>query len=103
MDVVKVWVEDTPEPGTKFAMPNLARAAVGKTIEVAGDALRDGIKTLAAQFSGVLESRPTGEGAVVIDEIELSLTVSANGGVELLGRAMVGVQTGIKLKLKRQA
>lgn len=103
MDTVKVWVDDTQDVGTKSALPTLARAAVGKTVELSGDVLRESIKGFAAQFSGLLDGGPIGEGTTVIDEIELSLTVTASGGVELLGKATVGSQASIKLKLKRQA
>ncbi|MXN80134.1 hypothetical protein GR157_36150 [Burkholderia sp. 4701] len=103
MDTVKVWVDDTQETGTKSALPTLARTAVGKTVELSGDVLRKSIKTFAAQFSDLLDGSPIGEGTAVIDEIELSLTVTASGGVELMGKATVGSQAAIKLKLKRQA
>lgn len=102
MDTVKIWVDDAQEPGTKSALPTLARTVVGKTVEVSGEVLRESIKGFAAQFSGLLDGSPIGEGTAVIDEIELSLTVTASGGVELLGKATLGSQAAIKLKLKRQ-
>ncbi len=40
-------------------------------------------------------------GAFRIDEIELSLAINASGGVELIGKAEVGVEGGISLKLRR--
>ena len=40
-------------------------------------------------------------GNAVIDEVELSLVITASGGVELLGKLSVGAQAGIKVKLKR--
>jgi hypothetical protein len=101
--MVKIWVDDAQETGTKSALPTLARTIVGKTVEVSGEVLRESIKGFAAQFSGLLDASTIGEGSAVIDEIELSLTVSASGGVELLGKATVGSQAAIKLKLKRQA
>jgi len=103
LDTVKVWVDDMQDAGTKSALPTLARNAIGKTVEVSGDVLRESIKSFAAQFSGLLDGGQLGNGSAVIDEIELSLTVTASGGVELLGKATVGTQAAIKLKLKRQA
>jgi hypothetical protein len=103
LDTVKVWVDDTQETGIKSALPSLARAAVGKTVELSGDVLKESIKGFAAQFSGLLDGHPLGDGTAVIDEVELSLTVTASGGIELLGKATVGTQAAIKLKLKRQA
>ncbi|MDG2539843.1 hypothetical protein P5Y53_19345 [Dyella jiangningensis] len=101
MDAVKIWVDDSQETGAKSALPTLARTVVGKTVEVSGDILRDSIKGFAAQFSALLDGSPVGEGPAVIDEIELSLAISATGGVELLGKATLGAQASIKLKLKR--
>lgn len=102
MDTIKVWTEDAPVSGTKSALPGLARAAVAKTVEVSGDVLREGIKGFAAQFAALLDGEPIGDRGVVIDEIELSLTVTATGGVELLGKVSLGTQAAIKVKLKRQ-
>ncbi|APA69483.1 hypothetical protein YQ44_18760 [Janthinobacterium sp. 1_2014MBL_MicDiv] len=102
MDTIKIWTEDAQASGTKSALPSLARAAVAKTVEVSGDVLREGIKGFAAQFAALLDGTPIGEGGVLIDEIELSLTVTASGGVELLGKVSLGTQAAIKVKLKRQ-
>ena len=38
-----------------------------------------------------------------IDAIELSLTVNANGGLELIGKLNAGMEASIKLTLKRKA
>jgi hypothetical protein len=103
LDTVKVWAEDTQENGVKSALPTFARSAIGKSVEVSGEVLRESIKGFAAQFSGILDGNPIGDGKAVIDEIELSLTVTASGGIELLGKATVGSQASIKLKLKRTA
>jgi hypothetical protein len=37
-----------------------------------------------------------------IDEIEISLAVTAEGGVELIGKVTAGVEAGIKITLKRR-
>jgi len=103
VDTVKVWVDDAQHPGAKSALPTLARSAVGKTVELSGEALRESIKGLASQFSSLLDEGPIGTGHAIIDEIELSLTITASGGIELLGKATLGSQAAIKLKLKRKA
>ena len=103
LDTVKVWTEDAQEPGIKHALPTLARTAVGKTVELSGDVLRESIKAFATPFSELLDGNPLGEGSAVIEELELSLTITASGGIELLGKATVGSQASIKLKLKRQS
>lgn len=103
MDTINVWVDDNHHAEIKSALPTLARSAVGKTVALSGEVLREGIKGLASQFSGLFDGSPVGEGHAVIDEIELSLTITASGGVELLGKATLGSQAAIKLRLKRKA
>lgn len=97
-----MWVEAS-DSATKSALPSLARAAVGKTVELSTEALQEGIKTFSAPFADLLDGQPVGVGHAVIDEIELSLTITASGGIELLGKATVGTQAAIKVKLKRKS
>lgn len=102
MDMIKVWVEsDESVALTKAALPSLARTAVTKTVELSGEALRDGIKGFASQFVTLFDDDISEGSTVVIDEIELSLTVSAGGAIELVGKLSVGAQAAIKVKLKR--
>ncbi|MDY0977786.1 hypothetical protein SOM61_22745 [Massilia sp. CFBP9012] len=102
MESVKVWVE-AGDSGTKSALPSLARAAVGKTVELSTEALQEGIKTFSVPFADLLDGQAIGLGHAVIDEIELSLTITASGGIELLGKATLGTQAAIKVKLKRKS
>jgi len=78
-------------------------ALFAKTVELGGDALRGGIKGFASQFATLMDGVRLEGGTAVIDETELSLTVSANGGVELLGKLTAGAQASIKVKLKRKS
>ncbi|EBR5126741.1 MULTISPECIES: Pepco domain-containing protein [Klebsiella] len=103
MDKIKVWVGDDQDTNTKAALPSFTRGAVGKSVELSGAALKESVKGFAEQFSDLLDGNPFGKEGVVIDEIELSLAVTASGGIELLGKATVGSQASIKLKLKRKA
>jgi NAD(P)H-dependent flavin oxidoreductase YrpB (nitropropane dioxygenase family) len=50
----------------------------------------------------VIESAPTGKG-LVVDELELALTISAEGEVGIIASVSAGVEASIKLKLKRPA
>ncbi|MBC7704264.1 MAG: hypothetical protein H7274_10040 [Rhodoferax sp.] len=102
MDTVKIWVEDNIEvPTTKSALPSLGRAAISRSIEVGAEVLQDSIRSFSQQFTGLLDGRPLGDNNAVIDEVELSLVITASGGIELLGKLSVGAQAGIKVKLKR--
>jgi hypothetical protein len=102
MDTIKVWVENINDGAlTKSALPPLARTAVKNTIELSGEALRESIKSFASQFITLFDGGVIEGSTVVIDEIELSLTVSASGGIELVGKLSVGAEAAIKIKLKR--
>lgn len=100
---ISIWVDEAVKDATKAALPNLARHAVTKTVEVSGDALRDNIRSFVSKFATLLDEGKVGDTNVVIDEIELSLTVTANGSIELLGKLSAGGQAGIRVKLKRQS
>lgn len=79
----------------------LSRAAVSRSIEIGTEVLQDSIRSFSQQFTGLLDGQPLEGGNAVIDEVELSLVITASGGVELLGKLSVGAQAGIKVKLKR--
>lgn len=102
MDKIKIWTDDNFDiPTTKSALPTLARAAVSRSIEVGAEVLQDSIRSFSQQFTGLLDGQPLDDNNIVIDEVELSLVVTASGGIELLGKLNVGAQAGIKVKLKR--
>lgn len=101
-DKISVWVDEAVDDAAKAALPKLARHAVAKTVEVSGDALRDNIRSFVSKFATLLDEGNLGDTNVVIDEIELSLAVTASGSIELLGKLAAGGQAGIRVKLKRQ-
>jgi hypothetical protein len=102
MSTVKIWVDSSVDgANTKSALPTLAQVAVSRSIEVGAEVLQDGIRSFCQQFTGLLDGQSLDGGKAVIDEVELSLVVSASGGIELLGKVSVGAQAGIKVKLKR--
>lgn len=99
---IKVLVDEPAESGMKSALPSFARNAATRTVEISGETLRDNLKSFVSQFTNLLDGTPLDTSGVVIDEIELSLSVSASGGVELLGKVNASAQAGIKVKLKRK-
>ncbi len=102
MSTIKIWIEEgTSDSNTKSALPMLSRAAVNRSIEIGAEVLQDSIRSFSKQFTGLLDGKPLDDSKAVIDEIELSLVITASGGIELLGKLSVGAQAGIKVKLKR--
>jgi len=102
---IRVWTDELVDTGRKAALPTLGRTAANvaaRSIEVSKDTLLTNIEGFLVQFAPLVEGNPIANTNVVIDEIELSLTISASGGVELLGKLNAGAQAGIKVKLKRK-
>lgn len=102
-DRIPIVIEDAVEASTKAALPQLARQAVLKSVEVSGDVLRENLKAFLTKFAGLLEDGFLTDTHAAIDEIELSLVITANGGIELVGKLAAGSQAGVKVKLKRRA
>lgn len=101
--MINVWVEtETLEDDSKAALPRLGKNRAAELVQMPSDALAAQVKTFLADFQPVFEVQPQKSGGFEIDEIELSLTVNASGGIELIGKLSAGVQSSIKLKLKRR-
>ncbi len=84
-----------------FASPRAAPRTMHVSLDnaVIEQNMRDMINVLGERL---LAPTPTEQG-FEIDEIELSLSVDAKGGVSLIGSVEVGGHAGIKVKLKRKA
>jgi hypothetical protein len=96
---IPVWTdEDSQRPKAALPLPTAAIKAVAK---VEPKTLADNLKEFLAAFDGVLVDCSAEFSAFHIDEMELSLAVNAQGGIELLGKLSVGATASIKVKLKR--
>jgi hypothetical protein len=102
-DSILVWTDDTHAVGNKkeAALPRIARTAE-KVVAVSNDTLAANLQGFLSRFEEVLAKQPESVGGFQLDEIELSLAVNGEGGVELIGKMTVGVDASIKLKLKRK-
>ena len=100
-DKISIWVGEIVEGKSKAALPELAKRAVTETAEISGDVLRENIRRFVASFAPLLNDNKLDETNVVIDEIELSLAVSASGSIELLSKLSAGTEASVKVKLKR--
>lgn len=85
----------------KAALPTLGKARI-KTTQVDMSILSANLKEVLAEFQQVVEDQPMTASGYYLDEIELSLGVSGNGSIFLLGKVEAGVQASIKVKIKRE-
>ena len=102
MNKVSIWVDEAVENKTKAALPKLTKHAVKETVEISEDALRENIRNFVSSFAPLLDDGKLGDTSVAIDEIELSLAVTASGSIQLLGKVSAGTQASVKVKLKRE-
>jgi len=58
-------------------------------------------KDFMEQINIIFNSIPKNIGGLYMDEVELNLMMNAEGGFSLIGKATIGVETGITIKLKR--
>ena len=96
---IPIWT-DEEILRAKSALPMPAAALKG-IAKVEPKALADNLKEFLAAFEVVLMDCPTNISTFQIDEMELSLAVNAQGGIELLGKLSAGIEASIKVKLKR--
>ncbi|RTQ89228.1 MULTISPECIES: Pepco domain-containing protein [Stenotrophomonas] len=101
MEVIRVLVEEPSEGNVRNGLASM-RSGMARVVEVGAMEMDDSVRKMADHFSKMLEDGFLASTSVVVDEIELSLAVTASGGVELLGKFSAGTQAGLKLKLKRK-
>jgi len=87
---------------TLSAFPKLSQGREIKVFEVPSADLADKLALFLSDFQRVLEPQPSSFGSFEIDEVELNLTVNAKGGIELIGTLGVGMESSIKIKLRRK-
>ena len=85
---------------SRSAFPGPIRAML-KATELSQDDLSESLLRFLSTINAVLETAVDKDAKYVPDEIELNLVVNASGGVELVGKVNSGVQTSIKLVLRR--
>ena len=91
-------ITTTDSSDTKGALP--FQPNLPKSISVESSVMTDNLRSFMENFQQVFEAESSAN-SFYIDEIELSLAVNASGGLELIGKTSVGMEGGIKVKLKR--
>lgn len=77
--------------GLRFVTGNLVDSKV----------LSNNLKEFINNIQPVLDEITLSKGDFKINEIELNLVISAEGGIKLIGEFTAGIQSGITLKLSR--
>jgi hypothetical protein len=85
------------------ALPEVSKSKTNLSIEkIDSEKLMKNLDLLIGDFKNHLEKSKSDDNLFYIDEFELSLTVDAEAGVHLIGNVTLGIQAGIKVKIKRQ-
>ena len=93
-------ITTTDETNTKSGLPFGPK--LSQKLSVTSEDLSANLNTFLESFNQVIEAQPeTLAKGFSIDEIELSLSVNASGGIELIGKAEAGIEGGITIRLKR--
>jgi len=106
---IEVWIghsADNREAGeVKGAMPSLQRClerSSASVAVVASDILADNLRQFLAQIERSIIDTPPRGSAFQVEQIELNIVVNANGGIELVGKAIAGAEASMKVVLKRK-
>ena len=86
---------------TEAAKTAAGNLLVSKFIDT--EVLSRNLKEFLQNLHPVLDEVSLSPGKFKINEIELSLAISAEGGIKLIGEFSAGFQTGITLKLSRSS
>jgi hypothetical protein len=98
MPKIKILTEASAPKG-KAAFPTLSRMAPLQTVEVETKVLTANLQRFLKEFETVFDDASKWAN-FEIGEVELSLTVNAEGGIELVGKLTAGAEATIKIKLR---
>ncbi|MCW5795338.1 MAG: hypothetical protein KIS97_13475 [Nitrospira sp.] len=73
-----------------------------KVIELPSDVIANNLQNFIGVFESTIDPAVKNDGNFQIDEVELNLSISAEGGFSLIGQMSGGVETSVKVKLKRR-
>ena len=101
---IEVWTisAQEQEEEVKAAFPKLGLQRAVEVSHIDSAVLTDNLRDFLNNFQTLtLDTGEHNENGFAVQEIELSLGVSAKGGIALIGKAEVGIYAGIKVKLAR--
>lgn len=88
------------EDESRAIMPSLS-SGISKTIEIAQESLKNNLSKLIGDLSEVFAEIPN-PGPYVARQFEITANLSADGGLELVGKFSAGVSGGIKIVFERE-
>jgi hypothetical protein len=94
-DKIPVVVSSTEVKGVF----DTAASAVRTTVDLS--ALKKSLSDLVAKLAQVMDAAETADSRLRLAEMEVGVELTAEGGVNLIGTATVGLNTSIKLTFKR--
>jgi hypothetical protein len=97
---IEVW-GPTTENEAKAALPRFGAMTRVESAQVDTDVLAKNLRDLIESFQRIADSGPVSPNGYVIEEIELSLGVNANGSIALIGKLEAGMSAAMKVKLRR--
>ena len=89
--------EVTQDTRQAFGFPGKAE---GKVVEVPAEKIAGNLQSFLSSFEPIVSSNSK-VGEYIIDEIELSLNISGEGGVSLIAQSKLSAGASIKITLKR--
>jgi hypothetical protein len=98
---ISVIVDANADAASRQAFPSLMTDIV-KSMSLSQKDLSENLRDFVSTISGILEASSNDDAKYVADEIELNLVVNASGGIELVGKISSGIQTSIRLVLRRR-
>ena len=98
-EYISVWIGQT-EPISRSALP-LAKEIVSSVVKVNTEIFAKNLSSFLSKVQMVLNSVSVETSAYAVEEVELHLMLNGSGGIELVGNLQAGVQSGIKVRLKR--
>jgi hypothetical protein len=102
-DNILIWIDEITDTERKDALPGLVRRnKAGAVVSKSAEEIRMNIQNYINKFAPLLKNPDTPDSSYIVDEIELALTVNAEGGIELLGKLTIGAEASVKVRLKRR-
>jgi hypothetical protein len=100
--IVAVDAPATAEEKVRGAYPSGRSMPRNVQVSLDNAVVEENMIEMMNKFGNRLLAPTTAEQCFEVDEIELTLSIDAKGGVSLIGSVEVGGHAGIKVKLKRK-
>lgn len=98
---IVLWT-DKQEDAAKSALPTLSKS-LQTTTKVSAGILVENLRQFLETFQNSLDKHLNNTDSLFsVDSIELNLAVNAEGGIEMIGKLTAGVQSSVKVLLRKR-